>query len=392
MLAGVRVVEITEEPGQYTGKLFADLGADVIKIEPTQGDATRGRGPFAHDLPGPDRSLRWWQFDSGKRSLALDLQSADGHFLLARLVAKADIVLCSGCPAQLEALGAPWPETGPIVTTITPYGWTGPKRDLPATDLIAQAAGGILYIAGFPGEQPTQVGGEIAYTHGSLHAAVATLMALWGRRAGVPAQHIDISLQESVAASVQPDINFWDLRGEVRAREPVSALRPGAGVYQATDGWVAIHTLPWYFDEAIAWLSDHGMAEELADPTWLDAAFRVEHSDQVNDFFTRLCGSLDKATIADEGQAHRVLVFPVFDALEIVNDDQVQSRGWLGAVDQPSAEETVQHPGPPFRLTKEPWRMRGGAPSLGQHTTEILDELGVPATEQLALAGAGVIA
>jgi benzylsuccinate CoA-transferase BbsE subunit len=391
----VCVIEITEDPGQYTGKLLADLGADVIKIEPLRGDSARGLGPFAYDIPGPNRSLRWWQFDSGKRSLALDLQSADGGALLARLIAGADIVLCSGRPAQLESLGAPWrgvgQTEGPIVTTITPYGWTGPKRDLPATDLIAQADGGILYIAGFPGEQPTQVGGEIAYTHGSLHAAVATLMALWGRREGIPAQHIDISLQESVAASVQPDINFWDLRGEVRAREPVSALRPGAGVYQALDGWVAIHTLPWYFDEAIAWLSDHGMAEELADPAWLDAAYRVEHGTEVNGFFTRLCASLDKHTIAEEGQAHRVLVFPVFDALEVISDEQIRSRDWLSDVEQPGASETVQHPGPPFRLSKEPWRMREGAPSLGQHTREILDELGVSAVEQAALAGAGVI-
>ena len=395
VLDGVRVVEITAEPGQYSGKMFADLGADVVKVEPPEGDPIRCQAPFAQDQPGVERSLRWWQFNSGKRSLALDVGCRDGRDLLGRLIDRAAIVLCSGSATELESLG--FSGSGAVVTTITPYGWTGPKRDLPAPDLIAQADGGLLQIAGLPGEPPTQAGGRMAYVHGSLHAVLGTLMALWGVRAGGRPQHVDVSLQESVAAAVQPDINFWDLAGVVRGREPTTAQRPGTGVYRATDGWVGIHTLPWYFDQAISWLDERGVVG-LNGPEWLDPLYRVEHGAEVKSAFAGLCASLDMRTLSEEGQAHRSLVFPIFDAIDVVRDPQVRERGWLEGVQQPGLGlgmgkgMEVQHPGPPFRLSERPWRIRRGAPTLGEHTTEVLAELGVSQAERVALAASGVIA
>lgn len=397
VLDGVHVLEVTLLPvGQYAGKLLADLGADVVRVEAPAGDAVRAHPPFAHDEPGPERGLRWWQFHSGKRSLGLDVWSRDGAALLRELAGRADVVLCSGRPAELESLGAPWAgetaEGASVITTVTPYGWTGPKRDLPAPDLVAQADGGILQISGFPQERPMQIGGRIAETHASLHGVVGTLMALWGVRAGGPPQHVDVSMQESVAAAVQPDINFWDLQEQVRAREALGSIRPGAGIYQAADGWVGVHTLPWHFDKVIAWLDGHGMAAELTDPEWADPAFRLANGPRLNAIFADFFRTLDKMTLADEGQAHRALVFPVLDATEVARDPQVRARGWLQGVRQAGVGCEVEHPGPPFRLSERPWQLRRGAPTVGADTASVLGELGLSGEELAALAAAGVVA
>jgi benzylsuccinate CoA-transferase BbsE subunit len=112
----------------------------------------------------------------------------------------------------------------------------------------------------------------------------------------------------------------------------------------------------------------------------------------VKSAFAKLCASLDMRTLSEEGQAHRSLVFPIFDAIDVVRDPQVRERGWLEGVQQPGIGMEVQHPGPPFRLSERPWRIRRGAPTLGEHTAEVLAELGVSQAERVALAASGVIA
>ena len=397
VLDGIRVLELAAESGQYCGRLLADLGADVIKLEPPAGDAVRRRPPFLDGLPGPERGLLWWQLNSGKRSLALDITAPEGRALLTRLLARADVALCAGDYDRLHAVGAPFSQPATrrpslIVTTITPYGMTGPKRRRPACDLIAQAAGGILSASGDPDDSPTMAGASIAYHQASIHATVGTLMALWGVRTGRPGRHVEISLQESVAASFQPDIMYWDLRQEVRRRGAGSMLRAGSSIYRAADGWIHLHVQPHRFPVLIEWLAAAGMAEDLTDPRWLDQDVRTAEAEHVLAVVGRFVATRTRDDLCEEAQQRDLIAFPALTIDEFVNDRQVRARDWLVALQQHARVEPARHPGPPFRLGKRPWHPRGGAPRLGEHTREILTALGLRQPELVALAGAGVIA
>ena len=183
-LDGVRVLDAAGPMGVYCGKLLADLGADVIKVEPPGGDPMRSRGPFYHDEAHPEKSLYFYLFNTNKRSVTLDLESADGRSVFRRLVEGADILLETHPPGYLEALGL-WFDAlasvnpGLIMTSITPYGRTGPYRDYKSSDLVGSAMGGLTNMVGAPGERPAWTLSEIAYHHVNINASSATLIALY---------------------------------------------------------------------------------------------------------------------------------------------------------------------------------------------------------------------
>ncbi|MGK2966555.1 MAG: CaiB/BaiF CoA transferase family protein [Tepidiformaceae bacterium] len=396
VLTGVRVLELTHEAGQYAGKLLANLGADVIKIEPLAGDEVRHRPPFALEQPGVERSLLWWQLNSGKRSVALDVHTADGRAVLARLIATANVVLCSGSPRDLEALGAPFAEARAanpdlIVATITPYGWIGPKRDCPGTDVTAQAAGGIMSIAGFPDEPPMYIGGSLTAHETSIHAAVGVIMSIWGLRNGMTGQHVDVSMQQTHAATLQPDVLFWPYKKEVRRQKDWFA-NPFTWPLQALDGYVSITILPQRMADIGKWLDRHGMADDLTDPRYLDVPTYQASTPHVFEVVKAFAATQTMDQLADEGQHAGALVFPVLDASGVVHDKQFVARDWFVDVEQRAIGAKAKHPGAPFRLAHAGWRLDTGAPFLGEHTREVLTELDLGLNEQIALAGAGVIA
>ena len=162
LLGDIRVLDLAGPPGVYCAKLLADLGADVIKIERPGGDPLRNIGPFFHDEPDPEKSLYWFQFNTSKRSITLNLDSADGREILEKLVAKADVIVETFPPGHLEQMGLGYGtlrELNPrlILTSITPFGQTGPYQDFKGSDIIAQAMGGLMNLAGFPEDPPLRI-------------------------------------------------------------------------------------------------------------------------------------------------------------------------------------------------------------------------------------------
>ncbi|MCK4722097.1 MAG: CoA transferase, partial [Dehalococcoidia bacterium] len=186
LLGDIRVLDLADAKGVYCTKLLADLGADVIKIERPGGDPMRNIGPFFHDEPDPEKSLYWFHFNTSKRSITLNLETADGREVLKKLAKTADVMVETFSPGHLEQIGLGYQtlrELNPrlILTSITPFGQTGPYRDFEGSDMIAQAVGGLMYLPGFPEDPPCRIYGSQAYHSASVQAAVGTMIALYAR-------------------------------------------------------------------------------------------------------------------------------------------------------------------------------------------------------------------
>lgn len=165
LLGDIRVLDLTDQKGVYCTKLLADLGADTIKIEKPGGDPMRRVGPFFHDESDPEKSLYWFHFNTSKRGITLNLETADGREILKRLAGSADVVVETFPPGHLAEIGLGYSvlrQLNPrlVLTSITPFGLTGPHRDFKGSDLIAQAMGGLMYLAGFPEDPPHKLHGS----------------------------------------------------------------------------------------------------------------------------------------------------------------------------------------------------------------------------------------
>jgi len=241
------LLDLSGPMGVYCGKLMADMGADVIKVEPPGGDSMRRIGPFLAEPLFKQKqghggsSLHWLHFNANKRSITLDIATADGRSILRRLACHADVVLESYPPGHMESLGlnyASLEAENPrlIYTSITSFGLTGPHKDFKASDLVGLAMGGYLYVTGWPHTPPTRLWGSQAYHTVSNRAYIAILLALYHRLATGLGQHIDVSMQEAVAATTEHVNTTFNYEG-------MSAVRCGfrhggqeLGSYGGVDG------------------------------------------------------------------------------------------------------------------------------------------------------------
>ena len=203
-LEGVRVLDLADEKGLPCTKFLADLGADVVKIEEPHGDRTRARPPFAGDIPHPERSLYFLHNNANKRGITLDLATPDGQRLFKELARTADVVVETLPPGTMQGWGIGYDALSTInprliLTSITSFGQTGPWRDYKGGELIGFALGGLMAVSGEPAEPPCVAPGEMACGIASMHAALATEVALYHRQRSGRGQHIDVSLAEAAA-------------------------------------------------------------------------------------------------------------------------------------------------------------------------------------------------
>src|SRR5216684_2195321 len=211
MLSPYRVLDLTTERGLLCGQMLADMGADVIKIEPPGGSSGRQIGPFYKDQPHPNRSLYWWAYNRNKRSITLDIERDEGRDLFRRLVERADFLIESHSPGYLSErdLGfADLARLNPslIYVSITPFGQDGPKATYADSDLIIMAAGGPLILAGDADRPPVRLCVPQAYLHASADAAVAALAAHHERMRSGLGQYVDVAAVQSVAMATQSNI------------------------------------------------------------------------------------------------------------------------------------------------------------------------------------------
>ena len=392
-LEGVRVLDLAGPMGVYCGKLLADLGADVIKVERPGGDPMRQRGPFYRDQAHPERSLYFFQFNTNKRGITLNLESADGKTVFNRLVEGADIMLETYPPGYLDGLGLGYNDLalvnpGLIMTSITPYGQTGPYRDYKSSDLVASAMGGLTNMVGVPAERPAWTLSEIAYHHVNINASSSTLIALYHKDVTGEGQHIDVSMHEAISMVVPAAVQSWDVLGEVATRNGGASIRAGFGSFQCKDGYVSVVIRAGpplvYLCE---WLDEDGIEHDLWDDKWHDMAFRsqpesIEHMHAIlRPFFMKYT----KRELAERAQSHHLSITAYYDPSEVREDPHLNARNYFVDVEHPELGTSITYAGAPYGLSETPWRIGRRAPLIGEHNEEIyVGELGYT-REQLAL-------
>ena len=421
-LDDIRVLDLAGEIGQYCTKLLADLGADVIKIEPPEGDPVRDLPPFYHDEPGPDKSLYWLNLNTNKRSATLNIADAEGRKLLEKLVATADVVVESFEPGYLDGLGLGYegltkikPEI--ILTSVTGFGQTGPHAHFKAPDIVGVAMGGIMWLAGDPQDPPNVPPWRQGYISASIQAAAGTMMAIYHRDVNGEGQHVDVSMQEALSMAQETAMQYWDMLQQLRNRTGAGTILPisipGIGPYECRDGWVYgfVGTpggAPW--SDLLQWMIDEGAAEDLAEEPYHDFCMnlnmrfltslmqdpaslgdKVKTMNHIQQVLRRFVAGKGKWEVYEGAQRKRLLFGIVSTPEDIANNPQLQHRKWLTPIEHPELQDTLSYPGPPYRLSETPWAIRRRPPLLGEHNSEIYSDLGVREDELERLHAAGVI-
>jgi benzylsuccinate CoA-transferase BbsE subunit len=395
-LAGLRVLDLADVKGSLCGRLLADMGADVIKVEPVGGAHARRIGPFLNDLPHPDRSLSFWFYNLNKRSLTLDLDRPRGVELLMSLVSSADVVIESFAPDHLDNRGLGWDDLhrqnpGLILCSIAPFGQTGPFRDFEADDTVLTALAGMLYVNGFPGKKPVRPLGLQAYHSGSYYGAIAIMCALTARDRDNQGQWIDLSIQEATASAVEHVAGSYFADQTIEPRRGTLHWSRYFRVGKCRDGYI-MHCTLGDWTSLVEWIAGDGKAQDLTGPEWNDFAYRRDHAEHLFEVLDEWVKDYNRDELLTRAQTLRLPYAIVRPPEALLDDAQLRSRGFFVEVEHPELGRTFRYPGAPYFFNGTPWRVFRRPPLTGEHTGEILiGELGLEPEYVNTLAAEGVI-
>jgi len=379
-LSGLKVVELGNMvSAPFCGKLLSSLGAEVIKIEkPGTGDDARREGPFPRDIPNPECSGLFLYVNAGKLGITLNLETPTGLSIFNTMIRDADILVENNLPREMKRLGLEYNKLkvinpALIMTSITPFGYTGPYRDYKATDLISFHAGGLGYITprpvvGLPDEGPLRTRGHVADFIAGLDAAAGTMCVLYERDRTGTGQHLEISGQESVAVSIATLFSGNSYSGHTNTRAGAAPYQPVATL-PCKDGYVDIQCMT---EEQ--W---QRLVELMGDPDWAhldifkDVFSRAENWETLEPLLSDWLSSKGKQEFFREAQAERVPAAPVNTVEDVVRSDHLAARRFFVESDHPVAG-TLQYPGPVMKLSQTPPDTGGRAPLLGEHNEEVL--------------------
>ena len=389
-LSGYRVLDLADEKGMLCSRLLADMGADVIKTEKPGGDATRNTGPFLNDVPHPERSLYYWYYNVGKRSITLDLETQDGLRAFRWLAAEADIVVETFQPGYLTNLDADYDKLsrsnpGLIMASISGFGQTGPYRDFHSCDLIAAATGGQMHVCGDTNTPPLKLFGDQACNTASIFAAVGILLALRTRRMTRMGQHIDISLQECVAATLDHVLVSYFYQDSVAKRQGSLHWSNAFRLFPCKDDLILLSIFR-NWDTLVEWLHSDGASQDLEDRRWHDTAARHDGRDYVTRVLERWTQVRSAGDLEERGQ---LMGFPwakVASPAELARSLQLNDRNFFARVAHPETGKEFLYPGSFCRLSSSSWEIGRRAPLIGEHNVDVYEgELGLKVNDLDAL-------
>lgn len=392
-LAGVKVVEMgTMVAGPYCGKLLADMGADVIKVEPPSGDASRQHGPFPESGPHPERSALYLYNNTSKRGITLDATTAAGAAALRRLVEWADVLIDNLPERQLERLSFDWSTLSGInrslvYLSITPYGRSGPRADFKGDEVTIMQAAGLGNLlptrAVNTDRAPIKMAGHAVGYHAGMAAAVAVMGALIGQRKTGQGRMIDLSLQEAILALVRCNLAGTRYHGTVWSRVPDRP--PAMGRMRTSDGYVVVSAPEDHHFKLFRELM--GNPRWIAGKDWEERSYRTQHQMEVAPLMEEWMRRQKKHDVHHRGAGMGIPMGPMNSAEDLASDEHYAARQYFVEVEHAEAGKH-RYPGWAYRMTATSPEVSRPAPLLGEHNREVFgDVLGYAEEEITRLAG-----
>ncbi|MDP6453474.1 MAG: CoA transferase [SAR202 cluster bacterium] len=414
VLQGIRVLELGGEIGGWCGKLLADMGATVTKIEPPEGDPTRAYEPFFDDQEGVNRSLYFWHYNTSKRGVTLNLESDRGRELFNELAESADVIVDSLPPGYLDSVDIGYQQIKTIspavvMASITPFGQDGPFKDYATTDLTALAFGGPVWNCGYDDHSipPIRGGGNQGYHTACHYAAIGIMTALVHRQFTGVGQYIDVNMHAALNVTTEGATYSWLVAGDTVQRQTgrhASVTPTAPSQVLCRDGRYLNVGFPARTEEQwfhlLAWLDEEGLVESLGEyldpPNW--AAMRAgdpkarEQQRRVAEAMQSLAKKTDSYDLFSRAQGLGFQWGIIYSPEDVLNDPHFQARAFPTEVEHPELDATFIYPGAPYKLPASPWAIQSRAPLLGEHNEQVYtEELGLDASEIKALKSNGVI-
>ncbi|HUV53398.1 MAG TPA: CoA transferase [Dehalococcoidia bacterium] len=416
LLSSYRVLDLSDRKGFLCGKMLGDFGADVIKVEPLGGDPARNVGPFYKDIPHPEKSLYWFAFNTSKRGITLNIETADGREIFKRLIKTTDIVIESFDPGYMDSLGLGYTDLerlnpGIIMTSVTPFGSTGPHANYKATDLITWAMGGFMSTCGEQSEPPYRVSIPQSCLQGSLHAAMGSMIALYHREVTGEGQHVDVSIQEANFFFTEAGMPTWDLNRYSLERCGAGDSRPRPDppgplwvrfVWPCKDGYVNLFLLGGAqaglvnsSASLVEMANSEGMSENLRGYDWTthDASqISQQERSQIEEALIPFLRTKTKEELYNAALEKGIVLAPLNTVKDVVESPQLAARQYFVEVEHPELGDTITYPGAPVKLSEVPWKISHRPPLIGEHNEEIYErELGFTKEELTRLKEANAI-
>ncbi len=403
---GLRVLELADEKGQWCGKQMADMGADVIKIEPPGGEAARTVGPFYQDIPNRERSLYFWHYNTSKRGVTLNLEMEDGRRLFRQMAEKADVILETFRPGYLASLGLGYEDLaksnpGLIMCSLTPFGQTGPWQDFQTSDLLHLAAGGQMARCGYdddvvPDAPPIAPGGGQAWHIGSHYAYIAITAALVNRSVTAWGQYIDASVHDACALTTEGHVNQYIYKRNVIPRRTGggnTATGPNAQVLCKDGKYVNVgQVTPERVLMLAPWMDEHGLAGDLLDEKYRDPTVIAESQSHIRGILVNFLANIPRDEAYHGLQKRGSNTGAIRSPDEVMQDPHLEDRRFWTDVEYLELGKTFRHPGPAAIFNGSPWRISRRAPLIGEHNEEVLcGELGLSKAELAVLAEGGSV-
>ena len=399
-LEGYRVLDLADEKGVYGTKLLADLGADVIRVEPPGGDRTRDIGPFWHEAPHRERSLFFWYMNTSKRGITLDITKKDGQELFRKLAKTADVVVETFPVGYLSTLDLGFEVLSKVsnklvLASVTGFGQTGPYKDFKSEEMIAMGMGGVMHSSGVPDRPPIRSNIPAISYLASMHAAQGILMALRARTRTGKGQHVDISMQESAATTLcEFGVNSYTGPAHRYITRWYGIDRTGTvpfGNYPCKDGYVSlIITRPAHWTTFVQWCHEVSGNTEILDEKY--EGDRRQFVDVLRPIFIDFAKRLTKAELYAEARKRHLTFVPVSTVPEVASHAQLEARKYFTEIEHEEIGEKVRYPGAPYKLFETPWAATHRAPLIGEHNEEVYcKELGLSKKDLAAFKEAGVV-